>query len=327
MNVKFKSLDTTANRGVLAIDYKISKKSWQQIANARMAPRINLYLSNPRRTKYIYVYSLPLNRRKGRLVYPRFNLQNHTTAAFEVVGYSGQYRIQTSSLGRQRNKLITTKIYRAAQPPTQQPPNTRPPQVQPPTQNRPPAGNWRAEAITACKKQKRFTSGFNKCVAAATKLNATDAAAVVTSCGKASSNDNGLVNCIETAKFLFGRRTDTIAACGTATRFDSELAKCLTQAKSYRFTAANIVRSCKKQSRFDSGFIKCFKTATVLPNFNAAAVVTVCGNATKNDNGLASCIQMAPGLGRGRIGVIEACGKSSRFDSDLLKCLKQAGGR
>lgn len=332
MNSRFKFLDVSKERGVLVIDYKISKRSWRNMRQANIEPRLNLRLPNAKKTRYVFAYSTKLKSRAGRITYPKMNLRGFATAELRIIGYEGAYRVVSTSYGQAKGKRIRVPMRRVRRhqhvhhhPPVHNPPVTRPPATRPPT--RPPVtrpANWRAQAINACKAQTRYSSEFNACVARAVKLKSNDAALVVNACGNASRYASGLNRCLDIALTMPGRRIDTISACGGATKYDSELNSCLADTKKYNYTAATVVKACDAQTRYASELSSCLRHARSLRANHAAATVNACGKATRSATAMNSCIKNAPALGRNRYGIIEACGNSTRYDSAFATCVSRA---
>jgi hypothetical protein len=314
LDVEFKDVDVVAARGgALTLEYTIKQKSWRELKRAGISPRINLYVEREDRRGYSYAYSVELDRRNGRIEYPRelVNVRGMRTVEFEVVGFSGANRVDRVTFGSECASTIRLAIARRGKPGGG-------------GVDRPGRGA-RAQLVAACERQTKFSSELNRCIEEAAALPVAFAAPVVDECGAQTRHATGLYACIEGAATLRHDPVASLQACGAATKYDTEMKACVKRAASFDRPAAPVVTACGAQSRFNSGFNRCLDAAREVSGNRVGQLVEACGAATQHDQGLASCVKTASGLGRDRVALVTQCDAATRYDNELKSCLVRAG--
>ena len=292
MTVQFKKLELFKKRGVMTVTYKIDKRTWANLQQARVAPTLTLYL--PERSdanRFEFAYSAPLDKRKGALKLPKMDLRGVEQAEVRVVGFGGSYRITNMGIGKSKGRagkyrLPVDYIGRPAAGTTTVVTTQVVPQK-----------DMTTDIINTCKGATRYNSGFSKCIATANTLQPTQVIGLIKACDQGTSNDDGLVQCLATIKGISRDPVGVVAACDSATRYNSELLKCI------------------DVSRPLAGAIR-------------TGIISACGGAATNGEGAISCTKTARLLKQGReIEVVKACGKHTRYNSELNKCVELASKR
>ena len=316
LDVEFRDVDAVARRGgALTVEYTIKKKSWRELKREGITARINLYVERENRRGYNYAYSVELDRRSGRIEYPKefVNVRGMRTVEFEVVGFAGASHVDRVTFGSECASKIRVALAREGRPGGDGVDNDRP------------LRGARARLVAACERQTKFSSEFNRCIDEAAALQLEVAASVVDFCGGQTRFATGLYTCIESAATLRHDPIASIKACGAVTKFDSEVKACVQLAASFDRPAAPSVAACGAQTRFNTGFNSCLKAARDVPGRRVGQLVEACGVASKFDQGLVSCVKAASGLGRDRVALVNQCDAATRYDSDLKKCLVRVG--
>lgn len=333
LNVQFKKLTLFKRRGVMTVSYKINKRTWSDLKQARVTPMLALYLpERSNATRFEYAYSVPLTQRKGSLQLPQMNLRGVNDAKVWTVGFGGSYRIATMGIGKTKsgNGMYHLAVdyegrpQQGTRPPIVKPAppvvKPRPPVVKP----RPPV-NMSAAIITACKRNTSYNSGFNKCIPNAKSFRADQVIGVIDACGKATSQDSGFGTCMVAAKYITQTPASVVAACDSASQYDSGLIKCLKSARGLRPAArSSVVKSCGKATSQDNGAITCIEAAKTLNYVREAQVVNACDKHTQYASDLSKCIRLAANRKVQPDALIQACGNATTYKSGLENCIAKA---
>ena len=307
---QFKRLELSKQRGKMSVSYKLTKSSWRSFKQARVEPRLNIYLPNG--TRYEYAYSVRLPKRKATITLPKMNLRGVRDAEVRLVGFEGAYRIASVGLGKTKARRLRVALVRqGAQG-----------QV---VQTQPPVQNGRAQIIAACKANTRYNSELNDCITRALKLRGRRAPQVVHACGKGTAYHSGFQQCLTLAARVPGNKVDAVTVCAEASSYDSGLTKCLTRVGAIKSSdPVALVRACGKVTSYDSGAEECIRTAGVSKGPMAPAVLA-CGAHTSYDSEVKSCLIATQPLAVAPAPVVRACGKHTKYSSDMNTCIKHAG--
>ena len=161
LDVEFKDVDAVAKRGgALTVEYTIKKRSWRELKREGITPRINLYVERENRRGYNYAYSVELDRRSGRIEYPRefVNVRGMRTVEFEVVGFAGASRVDRVTYGSECASKIRVALARRGKGGGDRVDRDRP------------RRGARAQLVAACERQTKYSSELNRCIDEAAAL-------------------------------------------------------------------------------------------------------------------------------------------------------------
>lgn len=280
MTVDLQAVDVSLHHGALTVDYAIERADWRRLRHAGIQPRLYLY-DVGHRGRDTYLYSVRIDRRQGRVSYPRRVTPHHAKRVkLRLVGRHRGVRIARTRYGSACGDRVSVAVHRGHQAPRR---HRRKPRHRP----APPA--WRADLAKACSSATFSSNDVAECVEAGSPLRA-GAAKVVAACDDATYSTSDLVSCVQKSSRLTRHRVAVVRSCSEKTYWSDDFEQCLTNVAAYRRDPVPVIEACADATQWSDAFQGCLREARGL-GYEAASVVRACGEGTSWDDAFRSCIR------------------------------------
>ncbi|TXD33646.1 hypothetical protein FRC96_15810 [Lujinxingia vulgaris] len=306
-DVQLNTLSVERDRGQLIITYQVDARDWRALQQARIQPRLNVYLPEGSSRDFEFVQALRIDAPRGQATMNLGRRAAASHAELRLVGTQGPHTITTIRLERRRPaqtlRLPIVELRRSPGYPDRDDryhrddrhdrddrygrddrhdrddrydrrrdrDDRRPPRAGRPHRPGPPP---HAGYPTHPHHPRPGASR----------------AQIIEACGDQSPFPSQVTHCIESATLLPpSYAVATIRACGDATTFSGDFEHCMTTASAYRTPPAPAIRAC--------------------------------GEATSFSSDLRGCISAAAGFRHQPAPVIRACSEATTFSSEFQQCL------
>ncbi|WP_164856221.1 hypothetical protein [Lujinxingia sediminis] len=317
-DVQLNTLSVERDRGQLIITYQIEARDWRALQQARIQPRLNVYLPEGSSRDFEFVQALRIDAPRGQATMNLGRRAAASHAKLRLVGTQGQHTITTMRLeGRRPAQTLRMPIVELRRPPHRPDRPDRPGRPDRPDRPgrpdrpdrpgrpdrpdrpcRPDRGNCNDhhddhyhEHDHTCDHHHDHRPPHTEFPQPPPRPRpGASRAQIIEACGDESPFPRQVAQCIESAVLLPpNSAVATIRACGDATTFAGDFEHCMTTAPAYRTPPAPAIRACGEATSFSRDFRSCISTAAGFRH-RPAPVIRACSEATSFSRDFQQCL-------------------------------------